>query len=110
MITGDSRYQDAVRTFASAHIYDDWGRTLLNGDGGVPVVRSTTQEATYRLTIPNTAAPPPLEYMVKEGESMQYISWKTMRRASAWWQIAEANSQVWYPLDIAIGTALRIPL
>lgn len=110
MITADSRYQDAVRTFATSHIYDEWGRILLDGDSGVPQIRSTTHEATYRLTIPNTAPPPPLEYMVKDGETMQYLAWKTMRRHSSWWQMAEANPQVWYPLDIPIGTALRIPL
>lgn len=110
MISSDSRYQDAVKTFATAHVYDQYGRTLLNGDSGVPVVRTTTQEATYRLTIPNSDSPPPLEYHIKEGETLQYIAWKTMRSAGAWWQLAEANPQLWYPLDIPLGASVRVPL
>ena len=110
MISSDSRYQDAVKTFATAHVYDEYGRTVLNSDGGVTQMRTVTQEATYRLTIPNTDPPPPLEYHIKDGETLQYIAWKTMRNSGAWWQLAEANPQVWYPLDLPLGTRVRVPL
>lgn len=110
MITSDSRYQDAVRAFATAHVYDQHGRIILNGDEGVPIVRTSTQEATYRLTVPNNVPPPPLEYRVVQGETMAFIAWKTMRQHSSWWLLAEANPQVWYPLDIPTGAGLRVPL
>jgi hypothetical protein len=110
MITSDSRYQDAVKVFATGHVYDEYGRTLLNNDDGLVQTRNTTQETTYRLTVPSGAAPPPLEYPVVQGETMQYIAWKTMRSHSSWWLLAEANPQIWYPLDIPLGAAVRVPL
>jgi LysM domain len=110
MISADSRYQDSVKAFSTAHIYDQYGRILFNADDGTPQVRTSTRETIYRLSIPNADPPPPLEYHVKEGETMQFLAWKTMRRHSSWWQLAEANPHIWYPLDMPIGTVVRVPV
>lgn len=110
MITSDSRYQDAVKAFSTGHIYDQYGRLLLSSEGAVPTPRSGTHETLYRLTIPTASAPPPLEYPIKEGESLPFLSWKLTRSHANWWQLAEANPHIWYPLDIPQGTKIRIPL
>lgn len=110
MITPTSRYQDAAKAFTASHVYDEYGRLLLNGDDvAVPTARTIARETLYRLTLPSSGPPPPLEYMAKEGESMQFMAWKYLRSHSAWWQLAEANPSIWYPLDIQPGAGVRIP-
>jgi hypothetical protein len=111
MIGAESRYQDAVKTFATSHIYDEYGRLLLDGEeAGYPIPRTATHETTYRLQTPaSTTTGPVIEYYIKDGESMQYLAWKLLRSHSAWWQIAEVNQHVWYPLDTPLGTKIRIP-
>lgn len=109
MIPAGSRYEESVTAFVSAHLYDEYGRLLLDGDNAVPVPRILTREATYRLKVPGNADPSPLEYQVVEGETLPFLAWKLTRRHGNWWKIAEANPNVWYPLDLPPGTKLRIP-
>ena len=52
--------------------------------------------------------PPPLDYYVKETEDMQFLGYKFMKDATRWWEIAEVNPQVWYPLDTPPGTQLKV--
>lgn len=110
MITPESRYQDAAKTFTSGHTYDAFGRTYLNGDDPVAVARTVTHETLFRLTVPSTSTVAPLEYVAKEGESMTFCAWKLMSAHSNWWKLAEANANVWYPLDMRPGTRLKVPL
>jgi len=110
MITPESRYQDAVKTFTTAHVYDKFGRIYLNGDDPVPSPRTVTHETLYRLTVPSQDPVSPLEYIVKEGESMPFCAWKLTGAHSNWWRMAEINSKVWYPLDLPPGTRLKVPL
>jgi hypothetical protein len=109
MITPESRYQDSAKTFATAHVYDQYGRLYLNGDDPVPAPRTVTHETLYRLTTPSIPEVSPLEYLVKEGESMNFCAWKLLGAHSNWWRLADANPNIWYPLDVVPGTKLKVP-
>ena len=110
MITPESRYQESVKTFTTGHSYDLYGRPLLNGDDTVPTLRTVTHETLFRLTVPSQEPVSPLEYLVKEDESMSFCAWKLTGAHSNWWRMAEINPQIWYPLDLKPGTTLRVPL
>lgn len=110
MITPDSRYQDAAKTFTVGHTYDEFGRTYLNGDDVTPIPRTVVHETLFRLTVPSPSPVSPVQYLVKEGETMAFAAWKLMNGHSNWWKIAEVNQQVWYPLDTPAGTTLNIPV
>ena len=111
MIGPDSRYQTAERLFATKHMYDEHRRVILDGDTpSTPIRRTAAQETTYRLTVPPLPAPSSLTYNARDGENMQFIGWKMVRSAQLWWRIAEANPQVWYPLDLTVGQQLFIPV
>jgi LysM domain-containing protein len=110
MINPDSRYQDSVKTFTTGHTYDAFGRIYLNGDDPTPVPRNVVNETLYRLTVRTPPVVSPVEYMVKEGESMAFVAWKLLAAHSSWWKVAEANQNVWYPLDLRPGAKLKVPL
>jgi hypothetical protein len=110
MITPDSRYQDAAKTFTVGHTYDEFGRIYLNGDEPTPVARTVSHETLFRLTTPSPPQVSPVEYMAKSGESMSFIAWKMTSAHSNWWKVAESNPAVWYPLDLTPGTALKVPI
>ena len=110
MIGADSRYQTAERLFSTGHQYDEHRRTLLDGDNpSVPTRRTTTHETTYRLTTLPLPAPSPLKYVARQDENMQSVAWRVLRSSQSWWMIAEANPQVWYPLDLELGMTLSVP-
>ena len=110
MITPDSRYQDAVKTFTVGHTYDQFGRIYLNGDEPSPVPRTVSYETLFRLTTPAPVPVSPVTYMVKDGEDLSFIAWKLTSAHNNWWRLAEANPSIWYPLDLTTGTALKVPL
>lgn len=110
MITPDSRYQDAAKTFTVGHTYDEFGRIYLNGDEATPVPRTVVHETLFSLTVPAPQPVSPVQYLVKEGETMAFVAWKLLNGHSNWWKIAESNQQVWYPLDVTVGTSLNIPV
>lgn len=110
MISSDSRYQTASKSFTLSHAYDEYGRIYLNGDEATPVPRLVARETLYRLSSASATTQAPVEYLVRQGETMSYVSWKLLTAHSNWWKIAEANPSVWYPLDLQPGTSLRIPI
>lgn len=110
MINSESRYQEASKSFTYSHSYDQYGRTYLDGDSATPIPRVVARETLFRLSAPSPSPATPVEYVVRQGESLSYVAWKLMTAHSNWWKIAEANPSVWYPLDIQPGTSLRIPV
>ena len=54
--------------------------------------------------------PPPGEYYSKDTEDMQFLAFKFMKDASRWWELAEMNPEVWYPLDMPMATRLHVPV
>ena len=47
--------------------------------------------------------------MIRSGDTFDNTAFKSYRNATRWWQLADANPQIFYPLDIAPGDQIRIP-
>lgn len=109
MIPPGSRYEQADKEFVDTHLYDSFNRPLVERDTGVYRYVFESREATYLLTTLPLPPPPPQQYYVKDGETFQYIAYKFLKDPTRWWQIAEANPQVWYPLDAGMGDFIRVP-
>jgi hypothetical protein len=115
MIPAGSRYEDAEHQFTLAHLYSEWGFPLVESDEGTVDmrIRVTSRDTLYRVT---TISPPdtqpyqaPFEYYAKEDEDWQFLAYKFTGDARRWWELADANQTVWYPLDLKMGDYIRIP-
>jgi len=49
-------------------------------------------------------------YTVKEGETLESIATRTLGNPLRYWELADLNPQVKFPLDLEVGTVLRLPL
>jgi hypothetical protein len=109
MIPAGSRYEQADRAFTEAHIYNQYGYPYLEGEAPNLKIKVDRREATYLLGM--VGAPGPvLNYYVKQDEGIQWLGYKFTGDASRWWEIAVNNPQVWYPLDLAMGDYIGVPV
>jgi hypothetical protein len=104
-----SRYEDAEHQFAGKHFYDSWGHPLLINEDSTLRVWNTSVDTLYMLTTLPLPPPPPAEYYAKESEHFPFLAFKFMQDSTRWWEIAEVNPGVWYPLDLEAGMYLRVP-
>lgn len=104
-----SRYQEAERFFVTQHFYDAWGHPILEKQDGAVRFLTSSAEATYLMTTLPLPPPPPAEYYAKEYENFPFIAFKFMDDSTRWWEVAEVNPSIWYPLDLPVGGYLRIP-
>lgn len=49
-------------------------------------------------------------YVVREGDTLERIARAHLGTSNRWWEIADMNPQVKYPLNLTVGTVLRLPL
>jgi len=105
----NSRYIDSEQHSAVRHYYDQFGRPLIEDQSGNLRYIYTSATATYLLNTLPLPPPPPAEYYVKEDEHMPFLAYKFMENSARWWEIAEVNPKVWYPLDMKMGDYVRIP-
>ncbi len=110
MIPTGSRYEEGERLWADAYLYDKYQNPLHDVDDQTFKRRVTERrEAVYlQHTLPLPERPSG-EYFAKDLEDMPFISFKFLEDASSWWQLAEVNPQIWYPLDLKLGDPMRIP-
>ena len=108
-IQAGSRYEDAERISAIKHYYDAWGHPLLQSEDGTLRFLYTTADTTYLLTTLPLPPPPPAEYFVKDNEHLPFLAFKFMDDSTRWWEMAEVNPQIWYPLDLKTGDYIRVP-
>ena len=109
MIPAGSRYEEGERAWVDAYLYDKYQAPTYDGDPALKRRLAERREAVYlqhTLPLPDR---PRGEYFSKDLEDMPFISFKFLEDATKWWQLAEVNPQVWYPLDIKLGDYLRIP-
>lgn len=107
MIAEGSRYEDADRVFTKAHTYSAKRQTDLT-DAGVPV--EEVRDTLYRMIVLDTgSAEIPDEMMARDGDHMPMLAAELLGDSSRWWQMAEANPHVRYPLDLAMGDILVVP-
>ncbi len=109
MIPAGSRYEGADRVFTESHVYNQYGYPYLEGEAPNLKIKLDRREATYLLGVQGSPGPT-LNYYVKQDESIQWIGYKFTGDASRWWEIAAINPQVWYPLDMAMGDYIGIPV
>lgn len=109
-IAPGSRYEDADKQFTTQHFYDVYGHPLLENQDGTLRFVTAAVEATYLMHTLPLPPPPPAEYFAKETEHMAFLAYKFMQDSTRWWEIAEANPDVWYPLDMKMGQYLRVPV
>lgn len=110
MIPPDSRYEDAEKQFSPAHLYSEWGYPLAEGTPPSYVVRQVSRETLYRLQSAVPSVPQPHDYYVKDTEHIAFLGYKFLGDAKRWWEIADANPKVWYPLDLEMGDFIVIPM
>lgn len=109
MIAPGSRYEDAEHQFTQAHLYNAFGYPYLEGDRPNLKIRVVSRETTYLVSVLSPSPSPQQEYFVKDTEDIQWLGYKFMRDPKEWWRIADANPAYWYPLDMPMGSYIRIP-
>jgi len=71
-------------------------------DGSVeshPPLRETTVETRYGF----------IQYKVLAGDTMESLAFAKYGDANKWYVIADANPQVFWPLDLEAGTEIVLP-
>lgn len=107
MITSDSRYVQAAHESAAGHTYDEYG--MIEADpNNLASPNVLNRETTYMLTTAQSS-PPPKQYMVKETDNIQLLSFFAMQDPTKWWIIANANPHIRYPLDLKMGDMIHLP-
>lgn len=114
MISPGSRYQAAEHGFAKAHVYNDRGYPLLEGEQGKTSlhVRAVYRDTLYLVTteVDGRAAGGATEYHIKEGEQLQFLAFKFFDDPKRWHELATLNPHVYYPLDFQMGDVIRVPM
>ena len=113
MIAPGSRYQMAEHGFAKAHRYNEQGYPLLDGEQGKTSLRLHTdiRDTLYLVTTEpdGRAAGAAFDYYVKDGEGIQFLAFKFFDDPKRWYELANLNPNVFYPLDFQTGDRLRVP-
>jgi nucleoid-associated protein YgaU len=51
-----------------------------------------------------------MTYVVREGDTLENIATRMLGLPTRYWEIADINPQVKFPLDLEVGTVLRLPV
>lgn len=111
-IAPGSRYEEADRIFTTQHFYDVYGHPLVEEQDGKIRFVTNSVETAYLITTQVIPPSTPVDYYAKDTENLPFLGYKFFNDATRWWEIAEVNPDVWYPLDLKPGGGqfLRIPL
>jgi hypothetical protein len=110
MIPPGSRYETSERIFAEAHSYSEFGYPFLEGESPNLKIKVFNRETGYVPLPPMMSRNPLIEYYVKADEGPQWLAYKFLGDAKRWWEIADANPQIWYPLDMRQADYIVIPV
>jgi hypothetical protein len=108
VISPGSRYENADRQFTVAHIYSQWEYPLAEVEGNNTRIRTVNRQTTYRVQTGTPPTPQPYEYYVKDTENIQFLAFKFHGDCRRWWEIADDNLKIWYPLDLKMGDFIVI--
>jgi nucleoid-associated protein YgaU len=78
-------------------LYSATSRYKLDATGQTATREST---GTVRYTL----------YTVKEGDNFERISARLFGTTERFWELADINPQIKFPLDISVGDVIRIPV
>ena len=109
MIPATSRYLQAEHVFTQAHLYNEFGFPYLEGSAPNLKITTVNRETTFLVSTLAFEPEQAQEYFVRDGEDVQWLSFKFLRDPTQWWQVANTNPQIWYPLDMPMGSYIRIP-
>lgn len=48
-------------------------------------------------------------YTVRDGDTLERIAKKALGSTLRYWEIADMNPQIKYPLDLSVGDVIRVP-
>lgn len=108
MIPPGSRYEDGERLWTQAYVYDRYQEPVYEEDTAYSERVLDNREAVMRFRTLPLPERPEGEYFAKDSEDMQFLSFLFMEDSNKWWQLAEVNPQIWYPLDIKAGDPIRV--
>jgi nucleoid-associated protein YgaU len=110
VISSGSRYEVAERIFCKAHLYNEWGYPLLEGELGLTslTLRLQAREALY-VWVVSPRYLTNVSVFATQLDNMPFLAFRIYEDPKRWTDIAAANPQVWYPLDLKMGDQLRIP-
>ena len=106
-ITSDSRYVEAAHESAEAHTYDDLSNVEF--DTVDTSLKNNVKRDTKYLITTRLGTIPPTQYMVKETDNIQLLSYVVQRDPHKWWVIANANPHIRHPFDIKMGDIIHLP-
>jgi hypothetical protein len=73
---------------------------------------NTTKQGNKQTVYLNTMVTITYPYVVqllREADSMQEFAYYNYGDSNRWWVLADANPQIFYPLDIIPGQQMRVP-
>jgi hypothetical protein len=106
-ITSDSRYIQAAHESADSHTYNDL--TEIEYDSTNTSLKNTVSRDTTYLITTRLGSPPPTQYMAKETDNIQLLSYLVQRDPHKWWVIANANPHIRHPFDLKMGDMIHLP-
>jgi len=107
MISNDSRYISAAHEIGVGHTYDELNRSEYDASKKT-VLNKVSRDTTYLLTT-GFSSPPPKQYMVKDTDNIQLLSYRSQRDPTRWWVVANANPHIRNPLDLKMGDMIHLP-
>jgi nucleoid-associated protein YgaU len=78
-------------------LYSSSSRYSVSEDGQT-ASRSVPRGSRYTL------------YTVREGDTLENIAARILGTTERYWELADINPQVKFPLDLRVGDSIRIPL
>jgi hypothetical protein len=103
----------AEHGFAKAHVYNERGYPLLDGEEGRTSlrVRTVIRDTLYLVTteVEGRSTTAAFDYFIKDGEDLQFLAFKFFDDPRRWHELATLNTHVYYPLDFTTGDYVRVP-
>jgi len=106
MITPDSRYVNADSQFAQSHSYNTIGHVEVDLNAKVVV---HNRDTLYLLTTDISPNLPPTLKIVYSQDNIGNLAYLALQDPTKWWVVADANPEQRYPMDLAIGSTIRMP-
>jgi len=106
MITPDSRYVDADELFTTSHSYNTIGHVDVDLHAKVIV---HNRDTLYLLVTDISPNLPPTLKIVYSQDYIGNLAYEALQDPTQWWVVADANPEQRYPLDLKIGSTIRMP-
>jgi len=106
-MNSESRYATADSKFVVCHSYDATGAVDMDTSTNAPMV--SARSCLYRLTTLPLPDPPVTKIRAKVTDKFHLLAKRHYNDPLKWWVLADANSHIRYPLDMATNDLVYIP-